>query len=184
MKDNLEDFIKSHRQEFDDLEPRADTWSKIQKDLNQKAQKKDYSWIWKVAAAVFLCLTVVLAIERNISSDFRQVAEVSDPNLAKSAAAELMEVENYYTQLISQKREEIESVLDESGLVDNELLEDMDQLDVMYVRLKEDLKQNQNDERLINAMIRNLQLRVEILNKQLRILERISKHEEDEKISV
>ncbi|MEO9802901.1 MAG: hypothetical protein ABJF04_06620 [Reichenbachiella sp.] len=184
MKDNLEDFIEVHRQEFDDLEPRKDTWTRIQKELNHEMPQKDYTWIWKAAAVVFLCLSVGLAIERTTGLEVQQVAEASGLSMAKSPSAELTEVENYYTQLIAQKRGEIKSVIDKKGFVDIELLEDIEQLDEMYANLKNDLKRNQNDERLINAMIQNLQLRVEILNKQLRILERISKQEENEKISV
>lgn len=182
MKDRLEDFIKSHRAEFDDLEPRKDTWAKIQKELQPIEQKKDYAWLWKAAAVVFLCISIGLAVERTMQNDIDRVAEVSSAQ--KSRSAELKEVEGYYTQLISQKRMEIKTVIDKNGLTDVELLQDMEQLDTMYTKLKKDLKRNQNDERLINAMIQNLQLRVEILNKQLKILERISKHEEDEKISI
>lgn len=182
MKDRLEDFIKSHRTDFDDLEPRTDTWSKIQKELEQENKGNDLTWLWKAAAVIFLCVSVGLAIERTMESETEVLADVQDSVLNRSS--ELLEVEGYYTQLIAQKQIEIKSVIDKKGLVDVELLQDMEQLDEMYVKLKQDLKSNQNDERLINAMIQNLQLRVEILNKQLRILERISKHEEDEKISV
>jgi len=182
MKDKLENFIKSHRAEFDDLEPREDTWSKIQDQLMKSEKKRDFTWMWKAAAVIFLCISVGLAIERTLKEDVDILAEAS--GTAKSRSAELSEVEGYYTQLISQKRAEIKNVIDRKGLVDVELLKDMEQLDMMYAKLKKDLKRNQNDERLINAMIQNLQLRVEILNKQLRILERISKHEQDEKISV
>ncbi|MEP2023801.1 MAG: hypothetical protein ABJH98_03885 [Reichenbachiella sp.] len=182
MKDKLEDFIISHKTDFDDLEPRKDTWEKIQKEITPSEQKKDYVWLWKAAAVVFLCISVGLAVERSLFSEDESVADVNV--ISKNKTAELNEVEGYYTQLISQKRMEIKSVIDKNGLVDVELLKDMEQLDQMYTSLKKDLKRNQNDERLINAMIQNLQLRVEILNKQLRILERISKHEQDEKISV
>ncbi|MEO9964928.1 MAG: hypothetical protein ABJF11_04015 [Reichenbachiella sp.] len=180
MKDKLDNFISEHRQSFDDLEPRAETWIKIRNDLDQQKPKGNTTWIWKAAAAVFLCLSVGLAIERTMNLGPAQIASVE----TGSPSTELREVESYYTQLISVKRDEIESVIEDKGLVDMELLRDIEQLDSMYLNLKDDLEKNQNDERLINAMIQNLQLRVEILNKQLKILERISKYEEDEKISV
>lgn len=182
MKDNLEDFIRAHRQEFDDLEPRPETWQKISQSIGQE-KKRDYTWIWKVAAAVFLCLSVGLAIERSVNMETTTLVSAEDQSNAP-LSSELNEVESYYTQLINKKRVEIELVIERKGLGDVELLKDMEQLDAMYLKLKRDLKRNQNDERLINAMIQNLQLRVEILNKQLKILERIRKQEEDEKISV
>lgn len=182
MKDKLEEFIQSHRSEFDELEPRTNTWEKIQSELSNTPDKKDYSWLWKAAAVVFLCLSIGLAVERTMQKDAEALA--NNEMTEKSRTDELLEVEGYYTQLITQKRVEIKNVIESKGLMDVELLEDMEQLDLMYGKLKKDLKKNQNDERLINAMIQNLQLRVEILNRQLKILERISKHEEDEKINV
>ncbi|UXX77990.1 hypothetical protein N7E81_11525 [Reichenbachiella carrageenanivorans] len=182
MKDKLETFIQSHRAEFDDLEPRPTTWHKIQQELAPVQAKKEYAWLWKAAAIVFLCISVGLAIERTMQTATNTMPVAQQTT--KNPSAELREVEGYYTQLISQKRAEIKSVIAQKGLADVDLLEDMEQLDQMYAKLKKDLKKNQNDERVINAMIQNLQLRVEILSKQLRVLERISKHEKDGKISV
>ena len=94
--------------------------------------------------------------------------------------SELVEVESYYTQLISDKKREIQTF----EIDDPELLNDINGLDSMYLELKGNLKVNQKDGRLISAMIMNLQLRVDILNKQLNILENIKNIEHNEKISI
>jgi hypothetical protein len=183
MKDELDNFINQNRSSFDELEPRKETWSKIETGLkNDSSKKSDLTWVWKAAAMVFLCLSAALLIEKYNNSE-SQLAENDRPK-EKNETPEWQQAEVYYTQLISQKRTEIKSVLNKKQLTDVELLEDLKQMDEMYLGLKEDLSENQNDKRLIDAMIRNLQLRVEILNRQLKILEKISKHEEHEKISV
>ena len=98
--------------------------------------------------------------------------------------SELHEVEAYYIGLIQEKRKEINNFLEKSSIEGSEFINDLDALDILYNELKNDLKKNSNNDKLINAMIQNLQLRVEILNKQLNILEQIKNYEEDVKISI
>jgi hypothetical protein len=63
---------------------------------------------------------------------------------------------------------------------------EINMLDSMYAVLKKDM-QNGNEENLVDAMILNLQLRIEILNQQLNIIQSIEtrkneKIDEDETI--
>ncbi|MDP4680522.1 MAG: hypothetical protein NWS46_09175 [Cyclobacteriaceae bacterium] len=94
--------------------------------------------------------------------------------------SELVEAEGYYTKMILSKKKEIAKY----EIFNPELLVDINGLDSMYTDLENDLKVYQKDDRLINAMIRNLQQSVDILNKQLNILEQLKMIEEDEKISI
>ena len=63
----------------------------------------------------------------------------------------------------------------------DDFLYEIDLLDSMYVVLKQDMK-NGNKENLADAMILNLQLRIEVLNQQLRIIQSIENKQKDEKI--
>lgn len=186
MKDNLEErdelerFIIENREAFDDLNPKEDSWMAISSELTK--ERSDYSWLWKAAAVLFLGLSIVLLLERNGDDEANKVAIVVENTMED--IPEWQQAEGYYTQLISQKRIEIKTVIATNNYKDMELLDDLDQLDSLYLNLKDNLDENQNDQRVINAMIRNLQLRVEILNRQLKILENITKYQEHEKISV
>ena len=62
----------------------------------------------------------------------------------------------------------------------SDFLYEIDLLDSMYVVLKQDMK-NGNKENLADAMILNLQLRIEVLNQQLRIIQSIENKQKDEK---
>ena len=53
----------------------------------------------------------------------------------------------------------------------------------MYAVLKKDMK-NGNEENLIDAMILNLQLRIDILNQQLKIIQSIENSQKDEKVNI
>jgi len=176
MKDRLEEFVKENREGFDSEVPRSDLWSEIESELEKKETHFDYSWLWKVAALVFLASTIALLFKGNITDDDLP----SDQLSSNGYNSELVEVESYYTQLISEKKQEIQSY----EIKDIELLSDINGLDSMYAELKSNLKVNQKDGRLISAMIKNLQLRVDILNQQLNILENIKNIEHNEKISI
>lgn len=177
MKDNLENFIREHREEFDDLIPRETIWTKINQNLTPKSEWRN--WIWKIAAMIFLGVAIGLLIERNQRKEQPPViAEISQEQ------NELQHVEDYYVQLIHVKRQEITTLIEQQSFIDMTLLQDLSKLDLMYTDLKKDLEQNQNNEKLINAMIRNLQLRVEILNQQLNILEKLNKYQSDEEVII
>ena len=69
MKDRLEEFVKENREGFDSEVPRRDLWSKIESELEKKETHFDYSWLWKVAALVFLASTIALLFKGNITDE-------------------------------------------------------------------------------------------------------------------
>lgn len=183
MSDRMEDFVKKHRAAFDESEPSEALWGRIAEGLDSEEleigkPKRNYQWMWKAAAVVFICLTAGLLVERSWKQSDEIVAEVQEE------VTDIEEVENYYSGIIEKRKTEIRLVMERKNVVDEELLSDLDGLDSMYRDLKSELKRNQNNEKVVNAMIRNLQLRVEILNKQLEILDQLVKYEEDEEIII
>lgn len=183
MNDRMEDFVKKHRAAFDEAEPNSGLWDRIAADLDSEEPavekpKRNYQWMWKAAAVVFICLTAGLLAERSWKQSEEVVAEVQEES------TDIEEVENYYSGIIEKRKTEIRLVMERKNVVDEELLSDLDGLDSMYRDLKNELQRNQNNEKVVNAMIRNLQLRVEILNKQLEILDQLVKYEENEEVII
>lgn len=177
MKDRLEEIVRSNRADFDTEVPRDGLWAEIEANLDKDVGRRDFGWVWKVAAVLFLISTLVLLFKNEPRQDAPANNSIA---LYDGYSDELVEVENYYTKLIASKKEEIMRYDGQN----TQLLTDINSLDSMYTELKNDLQVNKNDDRLISAMIRNLQLRVGILNKQIRILENIKKVENNEKISI
>lgn len=159
MGDQLEQFIMNNKDSFNDAEPSERVWKGIDKKLRKNNGFLQVAW--KVAAVLFMVSTVYLLMERN----FEEVQEV--PQFSE----EFRQAEDYYTNLISLKRMEIEEKL--SPEEQSELLEEIDQLDVLYIELKETYQTTAATDRITDAMISNLQLRLQILSKQLEILETI-----------
>ncbi len=176
MKDKLEKLIVENRTSFDELEVSDKLWDKIEADLKSEKSKADYSWLWKVAAVVFIGATLLLLMDKYNVNQSSQIAQYAGYN------QELIDVESYYVQQISAKRLALEANL--SDAQKDEFVHDLNELDEMYALLKSDLSGNKNNNKLISAMIQNLQLRVEILNKQLNILESINKERNHENITI
>lgn len=160
MGDQFEKFIIENRESFNDETPPNSLWNSIDKRLEKKTSP--FHGMWKVAAVLFLLSTVYLIIDKYTQSS-------EGPQLSQ----EFVQAEDYYTSLISQRKQLIKEQL--SPEQEQQFLIEIDQLDIMYEELKNTYKTNASNERVVDAMINNLQLRLDILNKQLEILENINR---------
>ena len=164
-KDRLEQFIRENRAAFDDKEPGEKVWQGISRDLDAgfpvKRLKKQL-WYWKAAALLLLMTSGFL-----LWSLLVQPASL-ESELAK-ASKDFTEIEAFYFKQISEKRQLIyhheEDLL---GEVDFE--HELQKLDAMYQVLKTDLDQRPSKE-VVDALILNLLVRIDILNKALERLE-------------
>lgn len=176
MDDRLEKFINDHRDELDAREPRVDLWSKIEGELPAETKVRPVSrsiLYWRAAAVILFFISSWLVIDKLTESD-----PTSGMQPIVQLNPQLSEAESYYFSLIDQKREEI-TALSEQYELGEDFLSEIDLLDSMYVVLREDLD-NGNEENLVDAMILNLQLRIEILNQQLSIIKSIENSQNDE----
>jgi hypothetical protein len=182
MKDKLEKFVKEHRDEFDSFEPRPDLWQDISKELHQKKTPRRLLWpdgalLWKYAAAIALLISVSFIIWKQLPTDnlttSSPVAEREQVQGLKEVPSQIAEVESYYTSLIQEKQAEIGTYDLKSLGIEENLKQDIAGLDSSYNRLKRELLDTPNKEQIMDAMILNLQMRMEILNRQLKTLEKI-----------
>lgn len=165
MNDKLEKFIKSNRADMDNKEPRPDLWidiaNEISSETKQRSISKSFVW-WRAAAVLLLLVTSLLVLEKYVSEPEKEVVVMNE---------QLKEAETYYFELISQKQEEVMALSKEFNMGE-EFATDINTLDSMYSVLKGDM-QHGNEENVVDAMILNLQLRIEILNQQLNIIQSI-----------
>lgn len=160
MEDELEAYIKNHRNAFEEGNPaKRRTWNHIEQSLDKR--QPSFNWVWKVAAVLFLTSTIYLT-----TLTLKQEVEPAQ------LSAEFKEAEDYYISLIQSKKVEISKKL--SPADETAFIAEIDQLDSMYNELKVSYTANAANERVVDAMISNLQLRLEILTRQLEILETIN----------
>ena len=164
MGDQLERFVLENREEFDDEQPSENVRKKI-----QTSQSTRNSWVgvWKVAAVLFLISTVYLIVER----------QVDNSGVKQSMGSEFEQVEQYYIQLISEKKAQVAGHTDSN--LSREFLLEVERLDQMYAQLKQTYKSQNSSDRVSDLMIKNLQLRIEILNKQVKILNELKETENE-----
>jgi hypothetical protein len=171
MNDKLEQFIKSHRADMDDKDPRPDLWidiaNEISSESKQRSLTKSFVW-WRAAAILLLFITSLMVIEKFISEPEKREMAMNQ---------QLMEAESFYIDLISQKKGEVITLSEEMEL-GSDFIQEVNMLDSMYTVLKKDLK-NGNEDNLVDAMILNLQLRIEVLNEQLSIIQSIQNRKKE-----
>ncbi len=176
--EKLEQFIRDHRDEFDELPNEDRIWSAIEDQLepteglvdDQPSANRSYNHLWRAAAIMLLMLSSVLGYLQWQSGATDEIT--SDPEFANA--------EMYYNQLIDQKKQEIKAYTVANPELEQSFLKDVEHLDMMYNELKMQANTAGSQEMVLNAMIQNLQLRIEILNQQIKVLEQIKNNEQNE----
>jgi hypothetical protein len=175
--DPIEEFIRKNRDAFDDREPTDGLWSRISRSLRAPTVRLwDTVWVWRAAAMVFMALSIYLLIPENGGVAMEQ--SNNDVN-----AAEFKDVEAFYFQQISEKVELIDDYQRLDGL--NGFTHDFQQLEAMYMVLKEEMKVRPS-QKVGDAMVLNLLVQIDLLNQRLHNLETEAeqKNQKDEGESV
>ena len=174
MKDELEDFIRQNRNAFDDREVPRGAWAHVKASL---AFQSPSLWnsvvIWRAAAILFMVTTGYFLVSTTASKrDDAQQRQASANSLN-----EFRDVEEFYVQQISEKVKLIGDFKRADGL--NGFTHDFHQLEAMYDVLKEQMKTNPSD-KVKDALVLNLLVRIDLLNQQLHKLEREYKMDKKE----
>jgi hypothetical protein len=181
MSKRLEDFIKMNREEFDDLEPSADLWARIEMHLppqfneTQKRETKTFSlgFVLRVAASVIVVMGISFAVYlHNTNKQGVDLAAIN-PVYAKQQV--------HYTSLIETKRSELKSIAKTDPELYKEFSGEIAKMDSAYKDLNEELLTSPDQERVLRAMIHNLQIQTQVLNQQLNVIEQFNKMKDEQK---
>lgn len=172
MKENIENFIRNNKKEFDFCEPNADLWSKIEQQLDEKDKAKPkhvkvvpLGWILKIAASVVIILAAGVLLWQYQYKQATDLANI-DPTLAKEQI--------HYASMIENQRQELKQIEKEDPQLYQEFSSEIKKMDENYQKLKNDLPNSPNQEETVKAMIRNLQIQTQVLNQQLNIIQEIN----------
>ena len=124
---------------------------------------------WRVAAsiAVLLLAGSFLYINHKYGVSHQPEVVAASPTYAKEVVT--------YTRLIDDKRAELRQITEDNPALYQEFATDLDRLENSYQSLKADLPKNPNQDVLIRAMIQNLHYQINLLNEQLRVIQRINR---------
>lgn len=92
----------------------------------------------------------------------------------------LKDAEAYYTSMINSKEEQILQILGNDNKVMDQIMEEMNGLDDIYIQLKNDLKDDVANEEIIEAMVQNYRMKLFILEDILNQLQKTNTNRDEE----
>ncbi|MFD1258019.1 hypothetical protein ACFQ3S_14520 [Mucilaginibacter terrae] len=182
MSKRLEDFIKANREEFDDIELRANLWESIEEklpateaDMPQKRVAKTFSlgFVMRVAAMIIVVMGVSFAVYLRSNKHAGVDLAAINPEYAKQQVQ--------YASLIETKRTELKELTKSDPQLYREFSGEIVKMEASYKKLKRDLATSPNQERVLRAMIRNLQIQTEVLNQQLQVIEQFNEQKNEQR---
>lgn len=181
--DNLEKYILENRENFDDLTPDPSVWEKINEQSSAKAKKRiNYkSILYRVAAVVFIFFASYYFHDyMSRRSDQDVMVNTQYNNQYRHVLNKLEEAEVYYSAQISNKKTEIYKLVGNSPEIKTEIEQEFIHLDKLYKELKKDLKDNVDNEQVIEAMIQNYRIKLQILEEMLTQIKKLNVEEKNE----
>jgi hypothetical protein len=153
---DLEKHIRDTAGQLDLDLPREGHEARFIKRLGKPVRRVHFRHVIQVAASIAIILASSVILIRR------------DQNGSKIAAGEIpaavLETENYYATRVNEKYGEIKAFAFNDEEEKNVLLEELKDLDVLHHQLLYDLEANPGDERVINALIRHYQIKLEVMD--------------------
>ena len=174
MNNKLEGFIRDNKKEFGVKGPSDLLWSKIEAELDKKQKKKTigmYQWM-SVAALLVLTVGIYFCYQYKKMNAEIMVADIN-PNLGKK--------EVRFTSLIEEKRDSLQIFADADPELYKQFIADMDKLDKDYQELKKQLQTSPNKALVGRAMMKNLEIQVQMISQQLYIINQVNQYKKEEK---
>lgn len=142
-------------------------------EQNQSQRKTDYKWL-KIAAAVVVLFGLGVyffnASNPDIPGPNDQIVDTTDksgqvPSISLGdLSPDLKKIESYYVSNINLELSELDFSEDNKELIDG-YMEQLSELDNEYKALNNELNSLGPNDQTINALIKNLQLRLQLLQK-------------------
>jgi hypothetical protein len=141
-------------------------------------------WLWGMAASFLLVMTtsgmfvanyMYNQSQMNVATASPAQTTVSGQSETHALPADFVEAEEFYSRQIALSVGEIQKFTTSKPTQEQALafLNDVKVLEDQYEVLKNEILEEGNLEQVTAAMVRNLQIRIELLNRQLTILQNI-----------
>ena len=181
MNSEFEKLFRQNRKDFDDANPSDRIWKQIEKSLPDQKREKQFTlrdiYKWSAAAAIFFILltSVYFLFIRKYPDSYRgenptvKTESQTKPDDINSIAPEYAVEFNQVYQSVVNRQQELRAAVSGQPQLYQQFLQDINVLDSSYRMLKNQAAQTPNRDVIIKAMIQNLQLQAELLNRQMMI---------------
>ncbi|WGH75586.1 hypothetical protein P8625_00040 [Tenacibaculum tangerinum] len=162
--ENTTELSTNHRQRFQ---------QKLQKELHATPQtKKSYQWVY-IAASIILLVSLGIKFYPTHTADSvtkEEPKETQNQIRLGTISPELKTVEDYYVNTINYELSQLELTEDNKELFDG-YLSKIGELTKEYKSLTQELNKKGVNDDTINALIGNLQLRLQLLKRMQKQLQ-------------
>ena len=161
--DNFEKHIRENAAQFDEHKAdRAKMWANIATELEKSEPKVIPLWkrpLLRVAASVVLLLGIAsfigLSLNQGLGAETQYVSK------------ELLDIDRHYQGLVAYQVQLVQNNPDLTEENKTEFLSFMDELDKEYETLREEMRNNLDNERVLEAIVANYKKRIELIEKLL-----------------
>ena len=159
----IEDIINKGRSEFDDREPSDGHFERFSLRLATrlhagKAKRSIVPYLLKAAVVTLLVtLSSLWTFDHFVRPNLKTKMTLSE------VSPEYREVEKYYVQQVNFVENEFSSLNLSTPEQKEVLMKEMASMDSVYVELQKELRANPDDQRIIDAMIRHYQTKIEVM---------------------
>jgi hypothetical protein len=175
----LEEIIKRGRSEFDDREPSDGHFERFSFKLatrlhTVKTKRSIIPYLLKAAVVTLLVtLSSLWTFDHFIRPSLKKTMTLSE------VSPEYREVENYYVRQVSFMENEFTSMDFNNPEQKKIMMQELASMDSTYVELQKELKANPNDQRIVDAMIKHYQSKIEVMSYLLDQLKQIKAETEN-----
>ncbi|WP_298535379.1 hypothetical protein [uncultured Algibacter sp.] len=163
--DKFEKYIRENSNAFDIHKPNKDKlWANIEAKLEKQDTKPKVIRLWnrtafKVAASIVLAFGLFTAVNIMTSN--------SNSKSNYFVSQELEDIDSHYSGLVAYQVKLINNTPKLTNEEKKDFLSFMDDLDAEYEILKEELKKNIDNERVLEAIVINYKKRIELIENLL-----------------
>ena len=160
----LNDYIRKNLERFDSEEPLNGHYDRFDEKLAQLDKKRGRRIgiiILRVAAAVLIGLVISYAAIR----EFRFLNRNTENIISAIAYPELNEAEQFYTSQLGLYYLKIQDLRFNNDQTEKkQIMDELSEMDQQVQVMKQDLRQNPADERIVYAIINFYQVKIELMD--------------------
>lgn len=163
--DNIEDFVKANKESFQENVPLEEMWLNIESKLNEKRRTNRIKSFTVAASLLILFASSMFVF---------QLKKSNSNNSDQIINQEVVEAQTQFSSLIEIKKSELNQYKNSQPELVNELNKQLQDLQSNYKLLVPQLHDENKKDLIVQALIENLQLQLEIINRSLEIIHNIN----------
>lgn len=175
MSIKIEDFIKENKKAFDTDMPSSKLWDRIDQELNAQQQKKTvnlHMWIG-IASSVIVLLGIAFIFLYPAEKKNMSLADVNPVYAQKTLR---------FAGLIEEKRDSLQVFAKSNPKLYDKFNADLQKLQLAYDNLKKELPGSPNQQLVVKAMVKNLEIQLQVVSQQLTIINQVSQYKKENSI--